>query len=270
MRQCLTVLAIAWTVGCAQVPPERKAVDDAAAALGGKDRLLAAKTLTIEGGGSAPNVGQNRMPDDELPVWKVTEYRRTIDLANARMRIQQRREAQFLFAGDLDPAADAAARRRCRLQRRAGWQGGAPGDAAVRDRRIEMLHHPIAIIRAALDPAARLANRPAATREQLVDITTARGDVLTLAIDSATKLPTRVISMAGNPNMGDVTIVTTFSDYEDVNGLKLPRRLTTKMDKYLQFDLQVTKNMIDGDAGDLAAPEAVKAAPRAGAAARSS
>src|ERR1700730_14911760 len=57
MRQCLTVLAIAWTVGCAQVPPDRKAVDDAAAALGGKDRLLAAKTLTIEGGGGEGRPG---------------------------------------------------------------------------------------------------------------------------------------------------------------------------------------------------------------------
>ena len=72
MRHCLTVLAIAWTVSCAQAPLERQAVDDAAAALGGKDRLLAAKTLTIEGGGPAPNVGQNMVPDGELPVWQVS------------------------------------------------------------------------------------------------------------------------------------------------------------------------------------------------------
>ena len=39
------------------------------------------------------------MPDGELPVWKVTEFKRTIDLANGRTRMQQLRTAQFLFAG---------------------------------------------------------------------------------------------------------------------------------------------------------------------------
>ena len=92
---CVAVLAGA----CAQVPPEMQVVDDAAAALGGKDRIQAVKTLVIEGEGPAPNVGQNRMPDGELPVWKVTEFKRSIDLASGRTRMQQLRTAQFLFAG---------------------------------------------------------------------------------------------------------------------------------------------------------------------------
>jgi glyoxylase-like metal-dependent hydrolase (beta-lactamase superfamily II) len=66
--------------------------------------------------------------------------------------------------------------------------------------------------------------------------------------------------MTDNANMGDVAIVTTFSDYEDVEGVKLPRRLTTKMDKYLQFDLQVSRNILNGDVSDLAVPAAVKSA----------
>src|SRR5687768_13669481 len=206
MRQCVTVLAIVWTVGCAQAPPERKIVDDAAAALGGKDRVLEAKTLTIEGGGPAPNVGQNTMPDGEPPVWQVSEYSRTTDLANGRMRIRQRRDAKFLFAGALTQQQDQ------RLDGDVAYnvgQDGKParqGDAAARDRRIEGLHHPLALIRAALDPAARLANPRLQQAEQLVDITTAKGDMLTLAIDSSTKLPSRVTSTAAHPNMGDVTI----------------------------------------------------------------
>lgn len=261
MRQCVTVLAIAWAVGCAQAPPERKTVDDAAAALGGQDRVLAARTLTIEGGGPAPNVGQNTMPDGELPVWQVSEYRRTVDLANARVRIQQRRDAKFLFAGALTQQQDQ------RLDGDVAYNvnpAGTParvGDAAARDRRIDALHHPLTIVRAALDPAATLANPRQQGSDDLVDITTARGDMLTLAIDRASRLPSRVTSMAAHPNMGDVAIATTFSDYEEVNGLQLPTRLTTTIDKYLQFDLQVTKNTVDGEAGDLTAPEAVKAAP---------
>jgi hypothetical protein len=43
--------------------------------------------------------------------------------------------------------------------------------------------------------------------------------------------------------------------------VKLPRKLTTIMDKYLQFDLQVAKNTVGGDVADLAAPASVTSAP---------
>jgi hypothetical protein len=67
--------------------------------------------------------------------------------------------------------------------------------------------------------------------------------------------------MSDNANMGDVAVETRFADYEDVNGVKLPRRLTTKMDKYLQLDLSVMRNRVDADVADLAAPAAVASAP---------
>ena len=126
-----------------------------------------------------------------------------------------------------------------------------------------MLHNPIAIVRAALDqPGTTVSGLRTAQNQQIVEITTSKGEKLTLAIDAATKLPTRVTSMADNANMGDVAIDTAFTDYEDVGGVKLPKHYTTKMDKYLQFELAVTKNSVD-DAGapDLAAPAAAAAAP---------
>ncbi len=66
--------------------------------------------------------------------------------------------------------------------------------------------------------------------------------------------------MSDNANMGDVAIDTTFSGYQEVAGLKLPTRITTRIDKYPQFDLTVTKSTIDGETVALAAPEAVRAA----------
>jgi len=54
-------------------------------------------------------------------------------------------------------------------------------------------------------------------------------------------------------------MTTSFSDWETVNGVKLPRRLTTKIDTYPKFDLRVSKNTVDGEIGDLAAPQAVRA-----------
>ncbi len=259
--RCVLVLIALVATACSSAPPERRIVDDAAAALGGADRVRALTGLEITGSGPAPNAGQNRMPDDELPVWQVSEHTRSIDLANNRTRVRQRREAKFQFAGatvqrvtqglDGDVAYNVAPD---------GTMTRA-GDAAAKDRRVELLHHPITIVRAAMDPAATLANPRTEGNEQLVDITTAKGDVLTLALDQSTHLPARVLSMGANANMGDVAIVTTFSDYEDVDGVKLPRKLTTMMDKYLQFDLEVAKNSIGGNVADLAAPSSVTSAP---------
>jgi hypothetical protein len=255
-----TIVAVTLVASCASTPPEKQVVADAAAALGGAERLAALKALTIEGTGLAPNAGQNRLPDDELPVWKVTEYTRTIDLANARTRVRQVREAQFLFAGDL------VQRQMLGLDGTVAFNVAANGvatrasDAAARDRRVELLHHPLTVVRAALDPSVRLMNPRTEGAERLVDITTGSGDTVTLAIDSDTGLPTRVRSMSDNANMGDVAIVTRFADYEEVGGVKLPRRLTTKMDKYLQLDLNVTRNRLDDAVADLGAPPAITSA----------
>src|SRR5208283_4890590 len=60
--------------------PEMQVVNGAAEALGGKARIQSVKSLTIEGEGTNPNIGQNPTPDAPLEVWKVTEYKRTIDL----------------------------------------------------------------------------------------------------------------------------------------------------------------------------------------------
>jgi hypothetical protein len=255
------LVLVALVSGCTAVPPERKTVDDAAAALGGADRLRSLTTLVVTGSGSAPNAGQNRMPDDPLPVWKVTEHTRTIDLANNRTRVQQLREAQFQFAGATVQRVNQGLDGDVAYNATAEGTSTRAGEAAARDRRVELLHHPITIVRAALDPAAKLANPRTASNVQLVDITTASGDMLTLGIDQTTHLPLQVTSMSDNANMGDVAITTSFSDYEDIDGVKLPRRVTTMMDKYLQFDLQVSKNTLGGDVTDLAAPASVKSAP---------
>ena len=133
-------------------------------------------------------------------------------------------------------------------------------EPVAKDRRAESYHHPLTIVRAALDPAARLSNPRTADNQSVVDITAANGLVFTLAIDSTTKLPARVVSMTDNTNLGDVAIETSFADYQNVNGLQLPARLTTKTDRYATADLRLTKQTVDGDAAELAAPAAAASA----------
>lgn len=251
-------LTAIFAVSCTRSSPDQQLINDAASALGGKARLEQIKTMTIEGQCEAPNLGQNVTPDSPLPVWKVTEYRRAIELGNDRMRVRQVREAQFLLASSAIQRVDQG------VDGEVGYNLSADGTAVrtansvVRDRRIEMLHHPITLIRAALEPDAKIANLHKVNGNEQIDLTTAKGDALTVEIDSATKLPVRVTSMSYNSNLGDVAIETSFSDYETVDGLKTPKHMVTKIDKYPQLDLRVTRNTIDADTGDLMAPAEAK------------
>lgn len=254
------VAVLTLTSACASTPPERQAVDGAAAALGGLDRIKALKSIAVEGEGDAPNIGQNRMPDSELPNWKVTEYRRTTDLANDRTDMVQTRTAQFQFAGALVQRQHQAQDGNVAVNFPPNG-GPARGSAAqARDRRREALQHPVAAVRAALAEGSEVKNLRQGSEVDEVDVRTARGDVFQLAISRDTKLPARVSMLDSNPNLGDVAIVTTFSGYQDVNGVKMPTRITTTLDKYPQFDLRVAKNAVDVDTAGLAAPAAVTSA----------
>ena len=82
--------------------PERQLVTRAADALGGRDRVMALKTLQIVGYGELAyfNGGGNITGDPDAPQkWqKVLEYTRTIDLEHWRTRVQQRLKMDFVFA----------------------------------------------------------------------------------------------------------------------------------------------------------------------------
>jgi hypothetical protein len=268
MRRLIWTLGAAALVGaCNQTPPEMQVINDAAAALGGADRVAAVKTLIMEGEGYDQAVGGSQTPVAPQNSFRVTEYRRTLDLEHGRTRVQQIRTAQFPFALAVVTPQDM------RLDGDIAYNvGGAPSAdgtppqparapvAVGRARRLEMLQHPLTIVRAALDPAAKVANLREEDNQPHVDITTAAGDVVTLAIDPSNKLPTHVSYPGYDPNWGDIVIEAQFSGYEDVNGLKLPKHIVTKQDHWSTTVRQIAKNTLDGDASDLAAPEAVKAA----------
>lgn len=259
MKNTIGIICFSVLFGsCARTSPALQAINDAAEALGGKARIQQLKTLTMEGEGEAPNLGQNITPDAPLPVWKVTGFHRTLDLADLRTRVRQVRTAQFLFAGDLEQKLDQG------IDGEIGYNISANGmvtrtaASVVRDRRIEALQHPVVLIRAALDPKAKVDNLRQFNDTEQVDITTAWGDVVTLTLDKSTKTPMRAAAMIDNPNLGDVVIETAFGSYETVAGVKMPTHLNTRIDKYPQFSLHVTHNAVDGDDAGLAAPGGLK------------
>ena len=256
------LLATAALVGCSQPSPEQQIVNDAAQALGGRDRITAVKTLVVEGAGTQYNLGQDVTPGASGQTFTVSGYKRAVDVAGGRVRTELTRQPNFTFFQG--PAAQTQV---AGLDGAVGFNVAPNGtatrvpDAVANDRRTEILHHPLMAVRAALDPMAKLVNPRTDGAESLVDVTTASGQVFTLAIDSTTKLPARVITMADNTNLGDVAISTAFAEYQDAGGLRLPTQLTTKTDAFTTQEIKVSAQAVDGDAGDLAAPAAAASAP---------
>src|SRR5918992_4534030 len=75
----------------------QQVIDDAVAAMGGRDRVMAVKTLMFEGGGHDFQVDQEFAYDElgsQFLVYQLRDYKRAYDLANGRGRFEQVREAQ--------------------------------------------------------------------------------------------------------------------------------------------------------------------------------
>jgi len=260
MRLSLTLSTVAILTACARGTPEQQVVSAAAEALGGADAILAVQTLVLEGEGSNGNLGQDMTPVATAQTFSVTDYRRAIDVAGGRTRVQQTRTPNFAYFQGQAPQTQVQG-----FDGTVAYNVGANGnatrasEAVARDRAADLFHHPLTAVRAALDPSATLANASESGGERSVDVTTTNGVTFTLTIDGETGLPDRVSSLAYNANLGDVTIETSFADYADVAGLQLPSTLTTTTDGVMTADLRVT-SQVDGDVGDLAAPEAAASA----------
>ena len=257
----LALLMAVAVAACSTQTPEQRLIRDAASALGGAERILAVRTLVIEGEGTHHNLGQDLLPGAAGQTFQVTRYRRAIDVPGERARTELERVPKFTFWQGLRPQIQVQG-----IDKSVGYNVAPNGSAsrtaaaAVDDRRAELLRHPIAAVRAALDPAVRLTNLRTERGEPSVDVTTEDGRIFTLSVDAGTKLPSRVAAPANNVNLGDVIISTAFAGYADVAGLKLPTRLTTRTDEFVTAEVRVTTQTVDADAGNLAAPAAVAAA----------
>jgi glyoxylase-like metal-dependent hydrolase (beta-lactamase superfamily II) len=265
-RHFIALASAVLFAACSSATPEQQVIDDAAEALGGRDRILAVQSLLLEGGGSNGNLGQDMTPEATGQTFAVSDYRRAIDVAGGRVRIEQTRTPNFTFFQGQQPQTQILG-----LDGDVAYNIGANGNATrasvavASDRRAEYYHHPLTIVRAVLDSAATVANARGLDTEPTVDVTTADGVDLTLVLDAATGLPARVSSRGYNANLGDVTIETSFAGYEDVDGLQLPTNLTTTTDGIQTAGLRLSNQVVDGDVVDLAAPaSAAEATPASG------
>jgi hypothetical protein len=252
------LLAVSSATASAQILSGKEVVEAAAQAMGGRSHILAAHSLVAEGMGSNPNVLEQMRPEDPPLVWALPEYREAIDLDHARF--QEKLVRRPAFSAVFDNAPQDA-----RLDGDVAYNGGASPQrlpaAVAEERRVQMLHHPLALLRAALASGSRLGPARKQGEVDEVEIVTAAGDRLTLAVDRVTALPKWIRSMSEHPMLGDVATVSRFDGYalEEPSGLILPRHVVTTLDGTVEYDLQLISNQVNADVSDLAAPAIVSA-----------
>jgi glyoxylase-like metal-dependent hydrolase (beta-lactamase superfamily II) len=226
--------------------------------MGGRDRVLAIRTLVLEGRGENYSLGQNRTPEADLPVFEVTEYRRTYDFPERRWRQEQVRTPRF-------PTGNPAPQRQ-RIALDAGVafnilpDGSAQrvGAVAWAERMNELLYHPVGLLQQALAGGA-----------QVVPISTPQGRLLRinvgynevdLFVDPATRLPLMTLKYVHHPMLGDVLLETEYGDWTEVDGVKLPMHIVQRIDeRWPLSDIRLTSARINAEVGDLAAPADVRA-----------
>ncbi len=91
------LVAACLVSACARPTPEQQIVNDAAAALGGRDRILAVKTLVVEGDGANGNLGQDLTPERTAQAFVVSGFKRVVDLSGRRTRTEQTRTPNFTY-----------------------------------------------------------------------------------------------------------------------------------------------------------------------------
>ncbi len=254
----LTVL-----VSCTAAAPEQQFVDDAMRALGGRNLVQAAKTLTIEGTGVNFNLGQDMKPEAATQQFEISNYKRQIDTANSRQRVEQTRTPKFAYFQGPQPQTQIQG-----LDGEVAFNVNPQGQAAraasiaETDRRHDLYHHPLTLLRATLDPQTIVSNVRNVGAARQADITTAAGPTVTMTINAAGE-PVSISSKTYHPNLGDVVMTTTFGEFQEVSGLRLPARFAGKVDDFTTWEIRATRQTLDGEVGDLGAPAAVAAKPAA-------
>ena len=97
MIRPLLLVAIASAFSACSQPPEKQIVAAAASALGGQSRIVAVKTLVIEGEGTNGNLGQDMTMDAASQQFVVSGYKRSMDVVNLRARTEQTRTPNFAY-----------------------------------------------------------------------------------------------------------------------------------------------------------------------------
>lgn len=235
------------------------ALDAVARTMGGKERVLGVRTLATEGSGHQLNFGQNFTPDADTR-FEVRTVRRVTDFANKRWFLDVTREPRFVTA------VTTPQRLRSGVDGDVGYNIAPNGNAArtsalvAADRANEMLYFPIGFIKAAYAAGTDIVEEAGPDNLRRVRINPG-GVKVSMLVDPRTTLPTRIERIIDNAMLGDATMAMEFADWQDVSGLKLPMRMTQRLDRWMLSEFRIGVTRVDEDSAGIAASDSIRSAP---------
>jgi glyoxylase-like metal-dependent hydrolase (beta-lactamase superfamily II) len=249
---------LALSAAADSLTAQSRILDAVSRAMGGKDRVLAVRTLLLEGTGEQFNFGQNNTPMAETK-FAVTSYRLEADVANWRHLIDVTREPRFT-TGNMAPQ-----RIRLGLDRDVGYGILPSGNMtrasaqAAADRQHTLLLHPIVFVQAAYRSGAQVTDEAAGANARRIRLD-AGGREYIMSVDTRTSLPTRIETTVDQAMLGDVKLVMDLSDYQEASGLQIPTRMVQRYDDLFTLsDIRISSTRINEDVGNLAATDSIRA-----------
>ena len=253
---CFCLLGALLAASCSRGggTPEQRFIRDVASALGGvsavegTDRLVLESVL--EGEGESYWLGENRNPDADLPVFRAL-FRWAFDWENDRFRKEELRIPQFLYGNA------AMSQLIYGLDGDAAYEIGVDvkvirqPDPAARERKAELRMHPIGMVRAALAPDASIGPIKTSGGADSTEIKLADGSVLTLVVDSTTKLPSRISTRVSHPILGDVVEEIEFADYRKESGVMVPANFVVRYDNKMIAKFRAVSQKVNFDPDQL-------------------
>lgn len=263
-KACFIGVVMIGVAACTEAPksPEQQFVDEVAAALGGKEVIEAATTLTVQAEGRMFNLGQDLTPESATFEFDLSDYRLAIDLADGRSRSEFTRTPLFDYFLGRDPMRLVSG-----FAAGVAYDVGPDGSArrahddVAAERRSTYYHHPLTLMQAVLRDGAAVSNVRLEDGLDLADVATADGVTLTIAADSGTHRPAYIRSMDHHFYLRDVSSKTSFSDYTTVAALTLPTVIEQSRDEFHVYRLQATAQEVNSPIGDISAPADAASAP---------
>lgn len=275
-RPLMAAGLVLFSAACARTPTARDVAQEAIAAMGGEPAVSGVTTLVMRGGqGTRFRVGQTRMVTDAEEPTQLTNVTETLDLANGRAAFeydlamssgftQHRQEVIAKKGGQAVGLENVTPRPPAMMSPSGLFSWGTQNSPAFLLRR-----NVITVARAAAAstsedaPASRdLDGRP----HTFISVSLPSGETAGVYFDPETKLIAAYETTDTETMLGDLPAQYLLSDYRDVNGVRIPHKITIRKGGQPYSDVQFTSAAVNDAAAlevftvpDAAAAEADKA-----------
>jgi glyoxylase-like metal-dependent hydrolase (beta-lactamase superfamily II) len=233
---------------CSSTPDVKSALQDAGKAMG------SVKSIQYSGSGVNAFFGQALSAGKEWPRRELTSYVRTINY-DQKSSSEQMTFAQPVFGGQQQNAevnGDKAWN--------VGPNGPAAQPAAAEERQLQIWLTPHGFLKAAqaASDATLMPQTEDGKKVNVITFTTAGKNKVAGTLDGQ-NMVAKVETTVANPVLGDMPVVTMYSDYKDFNGVKFPTKIVQTQGGFPVWDLNIASVQPNAPA-DLPVPAEVQSA----------